>query len=320
MKISILIPTRNRRKYLEEALNSARNQSYEDLEILVSDDGSTDETRAYVQGVAAQDGRVRLLADNPEPGIFTNMGHLVRASSGDAFCLLGDDDRLAPTYIAKLLAPLQRDPAVVLSFCDHGIIDASGKLLEEHTNSHSRQYGRLDLREGIVTDPRTVAFRQTICFGFALFRSSVFREQRFDLTCGSAADLDYNLRASNLGQLYFVAERLGDYRNHLGAATHHGNIAAALGMLRVVEKHPPRSPEQANLHRALAARGSWGAASSLCGRERLRAARYLSRYVAATGRAGVPRAAGLFLLNFLPEGWGRRARQLPDAIRKLAGA
>jgi glycosyltransferase involved in cell wall biosynthesis len=320
MKISILIPTRNRRKYLEEALSSARNQSHEALEILVSDDGSTDDTRAYVQSVAAQDRRVRLLIDNPEPGIFTNMGHLVRASSGEAFCLLGDDDRLAPTYIAKLFAPLQRDPTVVLSFCDHGVIDASGRLLEERTNSHSRQYGRLALREGIVAEPRTVAFRQSICFGFALFRASVFREQPFDLSCGSAADLDYTLRATSLGQVYFVAERLGDYRNHSGAATHHGDMAAALGMLRVVEKHPPSSPEQARLCRALAARGTWGAARSLCGRERLRTARYLSRYVAAAGGAGVPRAAGLFLLNFLPEGWGRQARELPNAVRKLAGA
>ena len=83
MRISILIPTRNRRALLERAVESARGQTMAAHEILVSDDGSTDGTQRYVEDVAAIDPRVRLLTTNPSPGIFTNFNYLVSQSSGD---------------------------------------------------------------------------------------------------------------------------------------------------------------------------------------------------------------------------------------------
>lgn len=315
MKVSVLIPTRNRRRYLEEALDSARAQTHGDLEILVSDDGSADATRKYVRGVQRDDGRVRLLTDNPTPGIFTNMWHLVQASTGEAFCLLGDDDRLAPTCIARLVAALERDQRVVLSFCDHGVIDADGTYMQSWSERHSHRYGRAELREGLVEDARTVAYRQSMCFGFALFRSSVFKREPFDLSCESAADLDYMLRATALGRVYYVAERLGDYRDHGGAATRHGDMNAALGVLRVVFKHPPESAEQLRLSRGLLARGNWGAARLLCGNDRVRTVGYLSKYLVATGVPGVPRAGALFLLNLLPGRWAQGARGWVEGIR-----
>src|SRR6266545_4303346 len=98
MRVSVLIPSYNRLAFLREAVQSAREQTHSDLEILISDDGSTDGTREYVAELAKSDSRIRLLTGNPKRGIFSNMNYLVSNSAGDAFCVLGDDDRLRPKF------------------------------------------------------------------------------------------------------------------------------------------------------------------------------------------------------------------------------
>jgi glycosyltransferase involved in cell wall biosynthesis len=237
MRVSILIPTLNRRAFLPHALATAREQTLPAYEILVSDDGSTDGTREYVERIAAADPRVRLLTANPAPGIFTNINYLVRESSGDAFCLLGDDDRLATEYLEQLSAPLASDPDVVATFCDHRIIDAAGRVAIEATALSSEKWGRTAMPEGSVQDPLGAALRQSLCIGFALFRSSAFKQRPFDLDCGAAADVDYAIRAATLGKLYYVPRALGDYCHHPGTATRTQGARMAHGLIRALSKH-----------------------------------------------------------------------------------
>jgi len=243
MRVSVLIPTFNRRRYLAEALASVRAQTHHDLEILVSDDGSTDGTREHVSRIATADSRVRLLTDNPLRGIFTNMQHLIDHSTGDAFAILGDDDRLLPGYVEALAAPLARDPAVVASFCDHWVIDAGGRRLDEGTDATSRRYRRDALEAGRVADRTTLALEQTMCLGFSLFRARTFRGERFDLRAGPAADWDYLLRGSSAGELVYVKERLGEYRAHPGTATSSRTSAMAEGILWVFSGRRFERPE-----------------------------------------------------------------------------
>jgi glycosyltransferase involved in cell wall biosynthesis len=250
MLVSILIPTFNRLGYLREALQSARAQTHGELEILVSDDGSTDGSREHVAEVAAEDPRVRLLTDNPRRGIFTNMQHLIDRSSGEAFALLGDDDRLLPSYVEALLRPLA-DPAVVASFCDHWVIDGTGHRLAEGTDLTSRRYGRDALAEGAVADRVGMALSQTMCLGFSLFRSSAFKAERFDLQAGPAADWDYLLRASAVGELVYVKERLGEYRVHPGTATSARSPAMAEGIFHVFASRRFDRPEHERRRRQI---------------------------------------------------------------------
>jgi glycosyltransferase involved in cell wall biosynthesis len=237
MRVSILIPTFNRRMFLVEALESARHQSASAFEILVSDDGSTDGTREYVTGVATQDSRVRLLTGNPSPGIFTNMNFLIRQCEGDAFCILGDDDRLDREYLARLCEPLTSNPAVAASFCDHRIISTDGQTLAEASAQSSDKWGRSILPEGIVADPITVALAQSMCIGFSLYRSRIFKNEAFDLECGGAADVDYSIRAARIGGLYYVRGCLGDYRRHPGTATTTKARFLAEGMIHALGKY-----------------------------------------------------------------------------------
>jgi glycosyltransferase involved in cell wall biosynthesis len=237
MRVSILIPTCNRVDYLRESLVSARSQTHRDIEILVSDDGSTDGTGDYVRSVGEMDPRVRLLMGNPSPGIFTNINFLVSGARGGAFCILADDDRIDPTFVSRLVEPLERRPEVVATFCDHRVIDATGRYLAGATQENSDAYARARLGPGILDDGISVVLCRSMCLGFSLYRASTFRDQPFDVTCGGAADWDYALRAARLGKLYYVPERLGDYRVHVGTSTRTRPLYMSRGAVRVLLKH-----------------------------------------------------------------------------------
>jgi glycosyltransferase involved in cell wall biosynthesis len=237
MKVAILIPTLNRLSLLQQSLASAQCQTHSDLEILVSDDGSTDGSQDFVRALERIDPRVRLLPPNPQPGLFSNINYLVQHSMGDAFCILADDDRLAPEFVEKLLRSLRDDDEIVASFCDHWIIDSAGHRLNEVTENNSRIYSRADLAAGEVRDALTQVMRGSMCMGFSLYRAAVFRQEPFDLSCGGAADFDYAIRAAQLGKLYYVKERLGEYRMHAASATALRPAYMINGIIRTFSKH-----------------------------------------------------------------------------------
>jgi GT2 family glycosyltransferase len=169
--------------------------------------------------------------------MFANWNYAIAQSRGDAFCMLGDDDRLLPGFVERMVRPLAENPAVVASFCNHWVIDASGSRLREATGTHSRHYGRADLPAGVVTDPLTVALRQSIAVVAAMYRASIFRGEAFDLSCGGAADIDYGIRAARFGPLYYVDDRLVEYRAHANTTTSTRTAFMIDGTIRAYSKY-----------------------------------------------------------------------------------
>ncbi len=251
MKVSILIPTLNRLSLLKESLDSARRQTYADLEILISDDGSTDGSRDYVRLVSGSDPRVHLLPPNPYPGLFDNINYLVEQSTGDAFCILADDDLLLPEFVERLVVPLREDEQVGASFCDHWLVNAAGEQLNEETDRHAQHFGRAGLPRGEVADALAQAMKGTMCMGFSLYRASVFRQELFDLTCGGAADFDYAIRAAQLGKLFYVKERLGQYRVHSASATATRPAYMIDGIIHVFNKYSFSEPRHERMRREI---------------------------------------------------------------------
>ena len=261
MLVSILIPTRNRIEFLRSSLDSALAQRGVDVEVIVSDDGSTDGSVDHVRSVAARDARVRLLVDNPTAGIFGNVEHLIGAARGEAFTILGDDDLLDPEFCARLSAPMANDPTVLLTFCDHRTIDERGGLMEAATREVSRRYGRASLSDGPLAQPELVALRGGIWLGFSLYRRTAFQNEAFDRECGTAADWDYALRAARRGGVTYVKAVLGSYRDHRGTASRRGLKNEAELAMRVLSKHvlgdPAAESERRTMLRAAAGRNAY---------------------------------------------------------------
>lgn len=99
--ISVLVPVYNVEKYLIECLDSIRNQTYKNLEVLIVDDGSTDSTGRICDEYAEQDDRIRVIHKRNEgQAIARNM--LIEEAKGEYFVFVDSDDIVAPVYVENL--------------------------------------------------------------------------------------------------------------------------------------------------------------------------------------------------------------------------
>ncbi len=104
--VTVGIPTYNRLASLVRALASACAQTYEPLEIIVSDNGGTDGTKRYLEELAATDQRVVAKIEQVNRGATANFEAVLTAASGQYFMWLADDDRIEPRYIERCLERL----------------------------------------------------------------------------------------------------------------------------------------------------------------------------------------------------------------------
>lgn len=118
MTVSIIVPAYNCEPYLAAALQSIQNQTYFDLEIIVVDDGSTDDTLNIARQIASDDARVRVItqANSGKPAATRNAG--LRIATGEFVAFLDGDDVYLPEKIERELAVLQAQPDVDIVFCD----------------------------------------------------------------------------------------------------------------------------------------------------------------------------------------------------------
>ena len=101
MLVSILLPTYNRLDMLKKALNSAINQTYKDIEILVGDNCSQDGTEAYMLEEAKKDSRIKYHRWEENIGAYNNTARLITKIKGEYFVFLNDDDWLDLNYVEE---------------------------------------------------------------------------------------------------------------------------------------------------------------------------------------------------------------------------
>ena len=123
--VSIILPTFNRLEYLPAALASVFAQTFEDWELLIADDGSADETRAYLQTVGDSP-RVRLLwlPHSGKPSVARNAA--LREARGEYVAFLDSDDVWLPDKLAIQIASLRRHPHRKWSYTSFTLVDGSG--------------------------------------------------------------------------------------------------------------------------------------------------------------------------------------------------
>src|ERR1700694_4137069 len=112
--LSVGIPTYNRADMLARAVESVLAQSPRDLELLISDNASTDETRTLCMSLAERDPRVRYLRSPVNRGPTANFNVLFGEMRGEYVMLLSDDDLLGKNYLQECLAELRGRPELVL--------------------------------------------------------------------------------------------------------------------------------------------------------------------------------------------------------------
>jgi glycosyltransferase involved in cell wall biosynthesis len=127
--VSIGVPVFNGEAYLASALDSILAQTFDDFEIIISDNASTDGTRAICEEYAARDQRIRYFRSARNEGASANFNLTFKHSRGRYFRWHAADDVLAPDYLLETVAVLEHNPDTVLCHSDVEIIDREGTSL-----------------------------------------------------------------------------------------------------------------------------------------------------------------------------------------------
>lgn len=108
--VSIGIPTYNRVYSLRKTIESAISQDYPNLELVISDNASTDDTQALCQEVCQQDNRIRYIRQSSNIGPTANFMEVLKHAQGEFFMWLGDDDWLDASYVSQCVKVLVAQP------------------------------------------------------------------------------------------------------------------------------------------------------------------------------------------------------------------
>lgn len=132
-KVTIAIPTYNRAAFLTEALDSALAQTYKNIEVIVSDNASTDNTLQLLENYT--DDRLTIIQQKTNLGMVGNWNACLEKASGEFFILLSDDDFLDPTAIEKMAnifrygTPNFDLGKIGMVYCKSRIVDDKGAII-----------------------------------------------------------------------------------------------------------------------------------------------------------------------------------------------
>jgi glycosyltransferase involved in cell wall biosynthesis len=209
--VSIVIPTYNGGPYIEQAMRSALAQTLRDLEIVVVDDASSDDTLDRVARLA--DGRVRVQTADTNAGAGVNWNRALRAARGRYVKLLCQDDVLAPTCVERQVEAFESHLGAGATLCSvrRVIIDERGRpMTQRGFPRHTRavvpgpRAARRLIRSGgnPVGEPSAVLFR----------KEDALRVGLFDEAAQYVIDIDLWLRLLAEGSLLVIPEPLAAFR------------------------------------------------------------------------------------------------------------
>jgi glycosyltransferase involved in cell wall biosynthesis len=176
-RVTVGVPVFNGELFLAETLDSLLNQTLSDLEIVISDNASTDRTQEICRAYAARDPRVRYYRNDVNRGAAWNHNRVFELARGEFFKWSAADDLCAPEFLTLCVAALDRDPAAVMSITQSLEIDEVGNPLASVSVANQTLFPIVPLGA-----PAHVRFRQNIrldhlCLSiFSLIRSDILRQ------------------------------------------------------------------------------------------------------------------------------------------------
>ena len=199
--ISLVTTVYNREKYLKEAIKSVLQQTRRDFELLIWDDGSTDDSVKIAQSYEKQDSRIRVVAA-PHGGNGSALSNAVAETTGKYLGWVDSDDLLEPEALEKTAEVLENNPHLGMVYTDCFRIDEEGKMLG------------LDKRSQLPYSPERM-LTSFITFHFRLIRRSVYSQiggvlPEYD----RIEDYELCLRLSEATEIQRLPKPLYKYRVH----------------------------------------------------------------------------------------------------------
>jgi len=217
--VSICIPVYNGTNYLAKAIENALSQTYEDFELLIANDCSTDETQAVIDKYAKQDKRVKAWINEKNLKLFGNYNRCIERAEGEYIKLFAHDDLLEKDCIERMLAVLKEHPEVALVTCAKRWIDANDDEIEKVV----RFKGDVNLKATDVIIANLIAMNNWIGEPSATMYRRKHAGDGFDCKLYQWGDLDYWFKILQHGNLYVIGDILCSFRLHAASSTSAAN-------------------------------------------------------------------------------------------------
>lgn len=238
MRVSVVIPTYNHGRFVVEAVESVCAQTLQPAEIIVVDDGSTDDTAARLDAF----GPAVTLIRQANQGVAAARNRGAARASGELLAFLDADDSWMPAKLARQVPKFLDDSALGLVHCGVEEVDEHGRV----------QRTRLDGRDGAVADDMLIFGNGVILgggSGAVISRIALDEAGGWDEALSTSADWDLHHRIARRRRIGFVREALVRYRIHAGNM--HRNVSRTeQDMLRAYSKaFADREPSRRGLER-----------------------------------------------------------------------
>ena len=222
-KVSVIIPTYNRSRLAKEAVNCVLNQTFKDLEVIVADDGSTDDTHIVVQSI--MDDRIKYFyKENGGASSARNLG--LKKAQGQFICFLDSDDLWPKNFLQTMLISLQASPEYGAAYCMRTLLFENGS-----TQSSYQKDFFLSGRVTAQLFQKTFIQTSTICF-----RKNVLEGIFFDESLNNGEDVDAWLRISTRTKFLFVPDIQIIYRQQTAPADNPAFETKGCNRIRVLER------------------------------------------------------------------------------------
>lgn len=213
--VSVIIPTYNRPEYLKQAIASAIQQTYQNIEIIVSDNCSPENTQAIAESF--QDSRIRFWRQPENMGMLPNQIHAFKMAQGKYVASLHDDDMWNEDFLAKLIPYLEANSNLILAFCDQYIIDNQDNINNKKTEENTQAYKRNQLAQGIYQNFAQIGLveKSIPTAAACVIRNHVIDWNDIPIEIGGMWDLylTYLCCISGYGA-YYYPQKLTRYREH----------------------------------------------------------------------------------------------------------
>jgi glycosyltransferase involved in cell wall biosynthesis len=212
MTVSVVMPTYNAQPFLHHAIDSVLAQTWTDFELIIVDDGSTDDSLAVAQSFAQSDPRVKVFGQS-NAGTALTLNRAIELASSEWVFIMHSDDLMHPNRLERQLAFLDEHPelAVASSLVRH--IDESGRVIGKDNSflfTHEEIEEKIRLNKLIGFNHPAVVLRKSVVQGAGGYRQEFWPAEDIDL---------WNRLAEQGHKILVQPEALLDYRIHGASAS-----------------------------------------------------------------------------------------------------
>jgi len=214
--VSVLLPVYNVEKFVEESVKSILNQTYKNIELIIVDDCSTDETYTILQKLKQKDERIKLHRNSNNLKIAETLNVAFKLSSGDYICRMDGDDISHPERIERKVNFLKNFPEYSLVGCSVQSVDENGDFLRNK---------KMISNQALIQ--KTLKYASPV-FHIWLARREVYEKLNGYRNIPYVEDFDFLLRMTSLNYKY---TNIADYYGY-SIRLRNGNTISSAGIVQ----------------------------------------------------------------------------------------